>query len=140
MAIITYLFLLQANAIYPAGQLNPAGYEAMGLVGACVIMFAILVSALGTHRHIPHLKPPPPKRPFGLRRVFSELFETLYNRSFIVIFISAMFMSIASGISISMTLHMMTYFLAVQLRAVRLFNTFESCFRFTGFVVSTFFI
>lgn len=110
MAIITYLFLFEATALYPQGQLNPAGYETMGMVGAGVIMFAILVSALGTHKYIPTLKPAPPKQPFSIKRVFGEIFETLANRSFIVIFISAVFMSIASGISISMTIHMMTYF------------------------------
>ena len=110
MAIISYLFLLRPNQDYPVGQLNPEGYQMMGLIGASVILFAIMVSALGTHRHIPHLKSPPPKRSFSAGRVFRELYQTLSNYSFIVIFISAVFMSIASGISISMTLYMMTYF------------------------------
>ena len=110
MAIISYLFLLRPNAAYPVGQLNPEGYQLMGLVGASVILFAILVSAIGTHRHIPYLKSPPPKRAFSVARVFRDLYQTLSNYSFIAIFIAAIFMSIASGISISMTLYMMTYF------------------------------
>lgn len=129
MAIISYLFLFKPNEVYSVGQLNPAGYQTMGLVGACVIMFAILISALGTHKHIPTLKPAPAKKAFGVKRVFSELFETLSNRSFIVIFVSAVFMSIASGISISMTLHMMTYFWqfeAAQLGYLTILNIFSA--------------
>ncbi len=110
MAIFSYLFLLTPNETYPVGQLNPAGYQMMGLVGAGVILFSILVSSLGLHRNIPHLKAPPARRPFSVRRIFGEIFETLSNRSFLAIFTAAIFMAIATGISTSLTLYIMTYF------------------------------
>ena len=110
MAIISYLFLLRPTETIPTGQLNPEGYHVMGLIGALVIFSAILLSAFGTHKYIPYLNQPPPKRNFGIRRVFKELYETCSNHSFLVIFLSALFISIANGISINMTLYMMTYF------------------------------
>ncbi len=110
MAIFSYLALFTPNETYPVGQLNPAGYQTMGLVGACVIFSSIIISALGLHRNIPYLKSPPTKRPFSVQRVFGEIFETLSNRSFLAIFTAAIFIAIAAGISTSLTLYMMTYF------------------------------
>ena len=135
MAIFSYIFLLTPNATYPVGQLNPAGYQTMGLVGGCVILLSIMVSSLGLHRHIPHLKAPPPRRPFSVRRVFGEIFETLSNRSFLAIFASAIFIAIATGISTSLTLYMMTYFWefrADQIGYLTIFNLL-SAFLALGF-------
>ena len=110
MAIVSYGYLLVPTEAYPTGQLNPEGYQMMGLVGASVILIAMLISSLGTHRNIPHLKAPPPRRLFSVRRIYGEIFETLSNKSFLALFRAAVFTSIATGISTSLTLYMMTYF------------------------------
>jgi Na+/melibiose symporter-like transporter len=110
MALVAYFFLLRATPEYPVGQLNPAGWRDYGLVSSGIMTFAILVSALGTHRHIPYLKRPPEKRRFSAARSLRELGETLSNRSFLVLFASALFGAMAAGLTTSLNIYFNTYF------------------------------
>lgn len=107
MSVLAYLvFLPQARG----GVLYVEGYRHYGLAGALVMVVAIWVSAAGTHRHIPVLRDPPPKRPFDLGRTFRELGETLGNRSFLALFVSALFSAMAAGISTSLNIYFNTFF------------------------------
>jgi Na+/melibiose symporter-like transporter len=110
MAIVAYFFLLRPTPEHPVGQLNPAGWRSYGLIASLVMTAAILVSAAGTHRHIPYLKQPPEKRPFRLGRTLRELAETLSNRSFLVLFASALFGAMAAGLSTSLNIYFNTFF------------------------------
>ena len=110
MALLAYGLLLRPTSEYPVGVLNPDGYRTLGLVAACVIVFSILVSSLGTHRNIPHLKQPPPKRPFGVMPALREMRETLSNRSFLVLFMSGIFSAMAAGLSAGLNIYFVTYF------------------------------
>jgi Na+/melibiose symporter-like transporter len=110
MAIVAYFFLLRPTPEYPIGQLNPAGWRAYGLISSSVMLCAILVSAMGTHRHIPYLRQPPAKQSFSVGRSLRELVETLSNRSFLVLFVSALFGAMASGLSTSLNIYFNTYF------------------------------
>jgi Na+/melibiose symporter-like transporter len=110
MAVIAWFLLLRPTPEHPVGQLNPEGWQSYGLIASCVIVLAILVSAIGTHRHIPFLKQPPEKRPFSARRTARELKETLSNRSFLVLFISAIFGAMAAGLITSLNIYFTTYF------------------------------
>jgi glycoside/pentoside/hexuronide:cation symporter, GPH family len=107
MAVLTYFFLLPQDQ---GGILYARGYETYGAIGSCMIFAAILISALGTHRHIPTLKAPPEKRPFALTRTLEELKETLANRSFRVLFISAVFTAMAAGVSTSLNIYFNSFF------------------------------
>jgi Na+/melibiose symporter-like transporter len=107
MAVLAYFFLLpQAQG----GILYAPGYETYGAIGSCIIFAAILISALGTHRHIPSLKAPPAKRPFAMGRTLEELKETLANRSFRVLFVSALFTAMAAGVSTSLNIYFNSFF------------------------------
>jgi GPH family glycoside/pentoside/hexuronide:cation symporter len=86
MAVLAYALFLQPDATHPVGVLNPAGYRRYGLTAALVMLVAVLVSAVGTHPFIGRLKPPPARRPVGLRAIFREFGETLSNRSFLALF------------------------------------------------------
>jgi GPH family glycoside/pentoside/hexuronide:cation symporter len=110
IAVITYLLLLVPTETQPIGQLNPAGYRAYGVLGACMMFVAILTSALGTHRHIPDLKQPPPRRRMSLIASVRELRETLSNRSFFAIFGFGIFAAMAGGFSGAMSIYLNTYF------------------------------
>jgi Na+/melibiose symporter-like transporter len=110
MSLLAYGLLLRPTSEYPVGVLNPGGYRTLGLVAACVIVFSILVSSLGTHRNIPHLKQPPPKRPFGFLPAIREMKETLSNRSFLVLFMSGVFSAMAAGMSAGLNIYFVTYF------------------------------
>jgi len=110
MAVTAWFLLLRPTPEYPVGQLNPEGWQSYGLIASAVIVLAILVSSIGTHRHILFLRQPPEKRPFSARRSALELKETLSNRSFLVLFISAIFGAMAAGLITSLNIYFTTYF------------------------------
>lgn len=110
LAVLAYSVFLKATEDYPIGQLNPDGYSAYGLAASLMIFIAIMVSALGTHKHIPHMRKPPPKKPFSFTRTFTELKETLSNKSFGVLFAATIFHAMASGLNASMDIYVNTYF------------------------------
>ena len=79
MAVLNYLVFLPESK---GGLEYVEGWSNYGLAASILIFFSIFISSLGTHRHIPNLKKPPPRAPFNLNRAASELKETLSNRSF----------------------------------------------------------
>ncbi len=110
MAAIAYGWLLQPTDAYPIGQLNPDGYNLYGLVASGIMLTAILVSAIGTHRHIPYLRKPPPKKAFSLAGTFHEMVDTLNNRPFLVLFGTAIFAAAAAGVTGNLNLYFTTYY------------------------------
>ncbi|MFP6664370.1 MAG: MFS transporter [Deltaproteobacteria bacterium] len=110
MSVMAYSFFFQPTAQYPNGQLNPAGYQLYAMACGAVITLAILVSAIGTHRHIPTLKAPPPKQAFDRRRVLGEFKETLGNHSFLMLFFAGIFAATAAGLSAALNIYFNTYF------------------------------
>jgi glycoside/pentoside/hexuronide:cation symporter, GPH family len=110
MSVIAYAIFLQPDAAHPTGVLNPDGYHRYGIVSSIVMLVAILVSAIGTHRYIPVLKQPPTVRPQSLRAALGEFRETVANRSFLALFVAAMFASVAGGLMAALSIYFNTYF------------------------------
>ncbi len=108
--LVTLTWLFRPTATYPIGQLNPAGYTTYGIMAGCVILVSILTASIGTHRYIPYLKSPPPKRPVSLPRALGEIRRTLFNPSLVMLLISGISGSVASGISAGLSLYVNTYF------------------------------
>ena len=104
------LFPSFATESIPDGRFNPEAYAVYGIIGSIVIFGSIIVSSIGTHTRIPYLNQPPPARRMTLMRVFKELLETLSNRSFISLFVAALFGAIASGLVSVLSLYFFTYF------------------------------
>jgi Na+/melibiose symporter-like transporter len=107
MSVLAFLVFLPQSK---GGILYQEGYRHYGLAASSLMVIAILVSAMGTHRHIPNLKKPPAKQPFDPGRAQGELRETLSNRSFLALFLSALFTAMATGISTSLNIYFNTYF------------------------------
>lgn len=119
MAVLAFLvFLPQARG----GVLYEAGYRSYGLVAAGIMVGAMLISALGTHRHIPQLRRPPERHALGLRRTARDLRETLSNRSFLMLFASAIFTAMAAGVSTSLNLYFNTFFWELRSEQIGLLN------------------
>jgi Na+/melibiose symporter-like transporter len=110
VAMLAYLFLLVPSEQYPIGQLNPRGYETYGVLAAGMMAFAILLSSAGTHRHIPDLKAPPPRRRISLLATFRELRQTLASRSFFALFSFGIFAAMAGGLMSAMSIYLNTFF------------------------------
>ena len=92
------------------GRYNADGYGAFALAGALGIAAAILICAVGTHRLIPTLKPPPEKTPLTPGRFFRELREVFGNRSYLMLVFAGLFSAIAGGYMDVVGLYMSTYF------------------------------
>lgn len=112
MSVLMFMaiFPLFATGAIPNGQFNPESYRVYGLIGSAILLISMLGSALGTHSHIPKLKAPPPARTLTISKIFKEIIETLSNRSFLALFISTAFGSIAAGLSASLGFYWLTYF------------------------------
>jgi Na+/melibiose symporter-like transporter len=112
MTVLMFFFIFPAMATETIadGRFNPVSYGILGTVGAALILLSVLVSALGTHPRIPHLKAAPPPRALTLRRIFREIFETLAERSFVALFLSAIFGAVASGLAAALSFYFYTYF------------------------------
>lgn len=100
---------LRPTAEFPVGQLNRDGYTNYGLFAAGLMLFAILVSALGTHREIKRLRAPPHER-LSMGRFWSEMLGTMANRSFLMILGSFVFLATAVGLGFAISLYFATYF------------------------------
>ncbi len=118
IAVIAYRYLLVPTESQPSGQLNAAGYEAYGVLGSGMMLGAILASSLGTHRKIPELKSPPPRRRASPRKALAELIETLSNRSFLAIFGYGVFASTGGGFAGAMSIYLYTYYWQLSARQI----------------------
>lgn len=99
IAVYALRFLLVPTEAYGSGFFNIEGYQTYGLISAIVIGVSVFVCAAGTHSHIPHLRQPPAARKMTIGRVFSEIAETLSNRSFLWLFVATLFGFMASGVA-----------------------------------------
>lgn len=102
-------------------SLDPAGYSLYGLFGGAMIIAAIFVSALGTHKYIPSLRAPPHASP-RLGRMARELFETLKNWAFLSILGASIFNAMAIGLAFSTSLYFLNYFWELSAAEVVLFS------------------
>jgi len=112
IAVVMFFILFPSFATesIPDGRFNPDAYALYGIIGSIVVFVSIVVSSMGTHARIPYLNQPPPARRMTLMLVFKELFETLSNRSFMALFVAALFGAIASGLVSVLSLYFFTYF------------------------------
>ncbi len=107
MAVLNYLVFLPEEK---GGLEYVEGWTNYGLTASIIIFLSIYISAAGTHRHIPYLKRPPVKESFSLERTANELKETLSNRSFFALFLSALLMAVAAGVSTSLSIYFSRHF------------------------------
>lgn len=106
---LALMVFLRPDASHATGQLNAAGYAHYGLAGAAIMLCAILISAAGTHRQIPHLRAAPARK-ITLGVLIREMFGTLAHRSFLAILVASIFNYAAIGLGFSINLYLTTYF------------------------------
>ena len=103
-------YFLAPTQEFGDGRYNADAYASFALAGGIGIAAAILICALGTHRLIPSLKPPPEKTPFTLGRFFMELREVFGNVSYLMLVFGGLFAAVAAGFSEVVGLFVSTYF------------------------------
>ncbi len=110
MGAFATIFILVPTAAISNGMFNVEGHGQVGTIASAVIFLAIMISALGTHKMIPELKPPPPARQMSIGLIYREVFETLASRSFLALFLAALFGAVASGVSTTLSFYFSTFF------------------------------
>jgi GPH family glycoside/pentoside/hexuronide:cation symporter len=109
MTVLSYGVFLRSTPEHPFGQLNRAGYAPLGIAIAVVMLVAILISALGTHRQIPKLSIPP-AHSGGVGAAFRSIIATLSNWNFLVIAISGLVYGINRGVNDGLQVYVSTFF------------------------------
>ncbi|WP_426000365.1 MFS transporter [Caulobacter sp. DWR1-3-2b1] len=104
MLLLTFGVFLAPSREFPAGQLNPGGYRTYAMVAASMMVGAILLSTLGTHRQIARL----PKAP-STRGRLSDVLRALRNRNFLVLMLAGVFAYTSQGLSFALTTYFYTY-------------------------------
>ena len=96
---------------YSDGRFNPDAWADYGLVAAFLIFLGILVTSLGTHKHIPRLLAPPESKAAPLGEVLKELKETLLsNKSYMFLFFSGLLAAMAGGIEAAFAIYFDSFF------------------------------
>jgi len=109
MSYLAYNWLFIPSEKFEDGRLDIAAYQIYGLIGAIGILISILVSSLGTHHLIPKLHQGS-KLGFTVKSFFSEFKSVLKNKVFLILFVSVLIASVASGVLDVFTLYINTYF------------------------------
>lgn len=113
MLALAYLVFLTPDATHKVGQLNEHGYSLYGLTAAGIMIAAILISALGTHKFIPYFRQPE-TRQVTLSQYAREMVATLKNKAFAVLMCSAVLLFLATGIVFALNIYLQTYFWALS--------------------------
>jgi Na+/melibiose symporter-like transporter len=109
MALLGFGVFFAGTKAQPFGQLVAANYVPYSIVGALLIMAAILISSAGTHRFIPNFAVPPARK-LTILQSLREMWETLSHGSFLVLAVSSLFSSIANGTLTALNIYFNTYF------------------------------
>lgn len=107
MSVLTFMVLLPSD---PAGQLGPNGYQLFGMIGSGAMLVMLLCSSIGTHRHIQLFHIPKETQRFEPRVVARAITDMFSNRSFVAVFVSALFFGAAAGVSQAMSVYVGTFF------------------------------
>ena len=110
------LMLIFAYGIFFAGEKgvsDPVGYDAYSVWGALMMTGAVLISALGQHRHVAKQSPPAP-RGVGLGNAFAEAKVTLSNRAFLWLVSAAVFGLINQGLTFALTNYQLGFLWQLQ--------------------------
>jgi GPH family glycoside/pentoside/hexuronide:cation symporter len=108
MLLSAYMVFLAPSAAFPNGLLNRAGYGDFALLGAALMLIAILASALGTHGEIKRL-PQPAIEPQTLRQNFRQLWATVQNRAFLVLMIASVCAYTNQGVGYALSNYLYSY-------------------------------
>ena len=102
------------------GRLVPESYQGFAAACGVIMVVAILTCALGTHRLIPSLRPPP-KGGVTLASFFRELLHLLRNRSYRSVVLGLLFASAAGGFNDVVGLYMNTFYWEFSTDQIALF-------------------
>ena len=105
---LAYAVFLVPTPEQPAGLLRREGYDAYAWTGVIVMVVAVLVAAIGTHKRMAH--PPaklPPRQPVGAE--LRAIFGTLRNPAFLTLMAAGVFAYANQGLNFATSTYMQQY-------------------------------
>ena len=108
---ITFGFVMANTPAFPAGQLNPANYPMMALLGGLLMTGGALATTVLTWRQIPYLRQHAQKAGFpSIAQTIAEFRRGLRNEQFRLLFVIVLLSSAISGTTANMSIYMATFF------------------------------
>jgi GPH family glycoside/pentoside/hexuronide:cation symporter len=110
------LMLIFAYGIFFTGEKgvsDPDGYDSLSSWGALMMTGAVLISALGQHRHVAKQSPPAP-RGAGLGHALAEVKATLSNKAFLWLVSAALFALINQGLTFALSNYQLAFLWQLQ--------------------------
>lgn len=110
-----------ATPEYPNGQLNPEAYPRFAAVFAIVIFLGVLLTAYGTHSHIPYLpQANPDSNRFSLMQVIRESGMAFGFRSFKAVVLTAVLFGMTMGMVSALSIYLGTLYFQFSLELIGL--------------------
>jgi glycoside/pentoside/hexuronide:cation symporter, GPH family len=117
MTMLGFGVFFHASPRFPQGQLDPANYPAYALTACVVMVVVIFVSAFGTQKFVPYFSMPPDRK-LTLWGVLTEMWDSMKNRSFLVVTLTALFSSAAAGVVTNLNFYFSTFFWELTAREI----------------------
>ena len=110
-----------ATPEYPNGQLNPAAYPRFAAMFSVVIFVGVLLTAYGTHSHIPYLPQVNPNgHRFSLQQVMREASMAFGFRSFKAVVLTAVLFGMTMGMVSALSIYLGTLYFQFSLELIGL--------------------
>ena len=110
-----------ATPEYPNGQLNPEAYPKFALMFSIVIFVGVILTAAGTHSHIPHLpRANPSGERFSLLQVIREARMAFSFRSFKTVVLTAVLFGMTMGMVSALSIYLGTLYFQFSLELIGL--------------------
>jgi Na+/melibiose symporter-like transporter len=120
MGVLTYRYLLFADAAHADPRFNPAGYVRFALASGIVMLASILISARGTHRYIAYFRAPEQRR-ITLGETLREMASSLSHGQFVILVIAAIFGTVSNGLNAQLHIYFNTYFWGLSTAQISIF-------------------
>ena len=119
--LIGLQIFFEATPDYPNGQLNPAAYPNFAIVFGLIIFIGVMLTAYGTHSHIPHLpQASPTAARFSFRNVVQEAGLAFGLRSFRSVVSTAVLFGMTMGMVSALSIYLGTLYFQFSLALIGL--------------------
>ena len=119
--LIGLQIFFSATPEYPNGQLNPEAYPRFSAMFAIVIFVGVLLTAYGTHSHIPYLPQANPNgHGFSLRQVMRDAAMAFGFRSFRAVVLTAVLFGMTMGMVSALSIYLGTLYFEFSLALIGL--------------------
>jgi GPH family glycoside/pentoside/hexuronide:cation symporter len=120
MFLIGFQVFFDATPEYPNGQLNPEAYPNFAAVFAVLIFIGVVLTAVGTHSHIPHLPQTKSETGFRFRQVVQEALMAFSFRSFRIVVSAAVLFGMTMGMVSALSIYLGTLYFQFSLELIGL--------------------